>query len=238
MQPDFPHGLRVRVIEHQPAAIAVGDAGRVPVAGDGTILRGLPVEGTPARRSTSTGRSAATACWMLTARRLRRRGRWRAPDGCAPRVEDVQARPGEGSWSQLRDGPELIFGAATRLRAKWAAAVRVLADLEAAGASYIDLRIPGRPAAGGLAATTRRRPWPRRGAAGQPAPGRDHARPASSRPPTPPRSPKRRRTTLPAEPERPAATPPAGTAEPTVPRRRRPRRPHAGRRGRRGQSAP
>ena len=56
--------------------------------------------------------------------------------------------------AELRDGPELIFGPATRLRAKWAAAARVLADLEARGASYVDLRIPSRPAVGGLAATT------------------------------------------------------------------------------------
>ena len=45
VQPDFPHGLRVHVIEYEPAAIAVGDAGRVPVAGDGTILRGVKVVG-------------------------------------------------------------------------------------------------------------------------------------------------------------------------------------------------
>jgi hypothetical protein len=40
------------------------------------------------------------------------------------------------------------------VRAKWAAAARVLADLEASGASYVDLRIPGRPAVGGLEAET------------------------------------------------------------------------------------
>jgi hypothetical protein len=48
----------------------------------------------------------------------------------------------------------VIFGDATRLRAKWAAASRVLADLEASGASYVDVRLPGRPAAGGLPAET------------------------------------------------------------------------------------
>ena len=55
---------------------------------------------------------------------------------------------------QMRDGPELIFGDATRARAKWIAATRVLADPEAEGASYIDVRLPGRPAAGGLPAGT------------------------------------------------------------------------------------
>ena len=38
---DFPHGLAIHVVEHRPAALVGG----LPVAGDGTILRGLPVEG-------------------------------------------------------------------------------------------------------------------------------------------------------------------------------------------------
>ena len=63
-------------------------------------------------------------------------------------------RAEEGIVVELRDGPELIFGDATRVRAKWIAAVRILADPEAAGASYIDVRLPGRPAAGGLPAET------------------------------------------------------------------------------------
>ena len=55
---------------------------------------------------------------------------------------------------ELREGPELFFGDARHLRAKWTAAVRILADPKAAGASYIDVRLPGRPAAGGLPAET------------------------------------------------------------------------------------
>jgi cell division protein FtsQ len=70
------------------------------------------------------------------------------------RIADVVRRGDDGYVAELRDGPELIFGPAIQLRAKWAAAARVLADLEARGASYVDLRIPDRPAVGGLAATT------------------------------------------------------------------------------------
>jgi cell division protein FtsQ len=51
----------------------------------------------------------------------------------------------------MRRGPELIFGSATRLAAKWAAASAVLADRKARGATYVDLRLPERPAAGGVA---------------------------------------------------------------------------------------
>ncbi|MCW2983306.1 MAG: FtsQ-type protein, partial [Conexibacter sp.] len=50
----------------------------------------------------------------------------------------------------LSSGPDLRFGGADRLAAKWAAAAAVLADSESRGATYLDLRYPERPAAGGL----------------------------------------------------------------------------------------
>jgi cell division protein FtsQ len=53
----------------------------------------------------------------------------------------------------LRNGPVLYFGGTERLRAKWIAASRVLADRSSAGATYLDLRLPERPAAGGLQQT-------------------------------------------------------------------------------------
>jgi cell division protein FtsQ len=152
VETDFPHGLRIRVIEHRPAAIAVSDAGRLPVAGDGTILRGLPVEGRLPTlevdgafgRDRLADRDARAAAAVAGA----------VPGALRARLETVERRSEEGLVALLRDGPELIFGDARRARAKWAAAARVLADPEARGASYIDVRIPGRPAAGGLPAET------------------------------------------------------------------------------------
>jgi cell division protein FtsQ len=149
---DFPHGLKVHVVEHHPAAIVVSDSGRMPVAGDGTILRGLAVEGklptVDADGALGTERvrdpEARAAVAVAGA----------APAILRSRVEEVTRRSDQGLVAELRDGPELIFGNARRLRAKWAAAARVLADLEARGASYIDLRIPSRPAAGGLPTAT------------------------------------------------------------------------------------
>ena len=49
---------------------------------------------------------------------------------------------------QLRDGPQLYFGQMTQLRRKWDAALAVLQDRSSAGASYIDLSDPQRPAPG------------------------------------------------------------------------------------------
>ena len=149
---DFPHGLQIHVVEQVPAAIAVGDGGRVPVAGDGTILHGLPVEGRLPTVEVDGAfgterlqdRSALDAAAVAGA----------APAVLRSRVATVDDQKDEGLVAELREGPELIFGDTTRLQAKWAAAVRVLADLEASGASYVDVRIPGRPAVGGLPAET------------------------------------------------------------------------------------
>lgn len=148
VQADFPHGLEIHVIEHRPAALVEG----LPVAGDGTILRGLPVEGRlpeiSARGKLDGDRLSDPAA--LHAARVA----GGAPAPLRGRLERVVMRAEEGIVVELRDGPELIFGDARHVRAKWIAATRILADPEAAGASYIDVRLPGRPAAGGLSAAT------------------------------------------------------------------------------------
>ncbi len=56
----------------------------------------------------------------------------------------------DGLTMDMRDGPPLIFGTRDDAAAKWAAAARVLAEPSAAGATYLDLRVPGRVAAGGV----------------------------------------------------------------------------------------
>ena len=56
-----------------------------------------------------------------------------------------------GVIAALHNGPELVFGTGEHASQKWAAAARVLAEISAQGATYLDLRIPGRVAAGGLA---------------------------------------------------------------------------------------
>jgi cell division protein FtsQ len=72
--------------------------------------------------------------------------------GAAPRklrgfVTSI-TRGAEGLTVSVRNGPLLQFGDASRPRAKWAAAARVLADPRSAGASYLDVRVPERPVAG------------------------------------------------------------------------------------------
>jgi len=152
VESDFPHALRIVVIQHTPAAIAVSDGLRIPVAGDGTLLRGVPVEG---RLPTIEVEG------RFGTERLRNRDALReaqvlggAPLELRSRLEGVVEDKEKGVTVEMRDGPTLIFGDATRVRDKWDAAARVLADPAARGAAYIDLRLPDRPAAGGVAAET------------------------------------------------------------------------------------
>jgi cell division protein FtsQ len=145
---DFPHRLEIVVLEHRPAALVGG----LPVAGDGTILRGLPVEGSLPRIDSSGRLDGDRLSDPAALRAARVAGG--APTPLRGRLERIDLRAEEGIVVELRDGPELIFGDAKDVRAKWIAAVRILADPEATGASYIDVRLPGRPAAGGVPAET------------------------------------------------------------------------------------
>lgn len=148
VEADFPHKLEIRVIEHRPAAMVGG----LPVAGDGTILRGLPVEGSLPEIDVSGKLDGDRLSDPASLHAARVAGG--APAPIRGRLERISIRSEEGIVVELRDGPELYFGTATRVRAKWIAAVRILADPEAAGASYVDVRLPGRPAAGGLPTAT------------------------------------------------------------------------------------
>jgi len=145
---DFPHALEIHVVEHRPAGLVNG----LPVAGDGTILRGLPVEGrlpTIEARGDVHGNRLKDPAALHAAQVA-----GAAPAPLRPRLERIELRSGDGIVVEMREGPEIIFGDATRIGAKWIAATRVLADPDAEGATYIDVRLPGRPAAGGLPAAT------------------------------------------------------------------------------------
>ena len=59
-----------------------------------------------------------------------------------------QSEEGEGLVATLRHGPRVLLGDESELDAKWAAAAAAIAGGEAAGAEYLDVTLPGRPAAG------------------------------------------------------------------------------------------
>lgn len=137
---DLPHRLVIQVVERRAVAALLEPGGRrVAVTADGRTLPDVPaatlpdVELSAGPRTRAALAVAAAAPGPLLARAARLW--WGA----------------EGLELDLRDGPPLIFGSASDARAKWAAAARVLADPSSAGATYLDLRDPGRVAAGGLA---------------------------------------------------------------------------------------
>ncbi|MEA2198002.1 MAG: cell division protein FtsQ [Solirubrobacteraceae bacterium] len=144
----FPHGMRIRVLEQVAVGAVTAGGRRVAVAGDGTLLptvtaAGLPsVSGaTPAPGGHVTGSAARGAVALLAA----------APRWLRSRVTQVSTTSANGLVAELHNGPELRFGAASQLRAKWTAVVAVLADQSSQGAAYIDVSVPERPAAGGVA---------------------------------------------------------------------------------------
>jgi cell division protein FtsQ len=138
------HRLRITVNAYEPVAAVESGAGRTAVAADGTLLRGAPTEGLARVRGSGapgsdriTDEATLAVVGLLAA----------APAPLRGRVQRVF----RGLSTTVRDGPKLYFGAGAGLRAKWAAAAKILGDERAQGAGYIDVRLPGRPAVGGLA---------------------------------------------------------------------------------------
>jgi cell division protein FtsQ len=144
---DFPHDLKITIVENTPVAVVVVGGEKTPVAGDGRLLHGadqrqlpsVPVSVVPAGDHV-VDPVARQAIAALAA----------APPALRDRVLRASSTKQGGLTLVLHNGPDLRFGGADRLAAKWAAAAAVLADSDSAGATYLDLRYPERPAAGGL----------------------------------------------------------------------------------------
>lgn len=142
----FPHGMRIRVIEQQAVAVLSAPGQRVSVAGDGTVLRDTPVTGglpTVPVRLLPTGARVADPRTLAILAVLAA-----APGPLLGHVQSVADNAAHGVVVQLRSGPSLYFGDPGLERAKWTAADDVLADPRSAGAGYIDVTDPRRPAAG------------------------------------------------------------------------------------------
>lgn len=141
---DFPHGMRIAVTQRRPVAALVGGGVPVAVAADGVLLKGERTAGLPAVNAKVpfgaprlTGGRALEQVRLLAA----------APPHLRSRVSAV-IYAGGGYTVRVAGYPELRFGPPDRLQSKWAAAGRILKDPSVAGASYVDLRVPERPAVG------------------------------------------------------------------------------------------
>jgi cell division protein FtsQ len=143
----FPHTLRIRVIEQPPVAALVVEGVRTAVAADGAVLgpsllsSSLPV--VPGATGDMLGGGRVHSAAALGALAVM----GAAPPALAGWVARVFSGR-EGLTVTMRNGLQLYFGDATRPHAKWLAATRVLADPSSAGAWYVDVRLPERPAVG------------------------------------------------------------------------------------------
>jgi cell division protein FtsQ len=144
--PSFPHGLSIAVTEQLPVAALTVAGVRTAVATDGVVLgpallsSELPTltgASLPATGSRLADRSLLGALTVLGA----------APTPFARAVVRVYTGP-DGLTVAMRNGLLAYFGDAARPHAKWLSLARVLSDASSAGASYVDVRLPERPAAG------------------------------------------------------------------------------------------
>jgi cell division protein FtsQ len=149
--PSFPHGLHIRVVEQLPVAALTLAGSRTAVAADGVILGpallsgSLPSVNAESDRAsigrqpgqTVSGASLLASLTVLGA----------APPRMGRAVARVFNGP-HGVTVTMRNNLTVYFGDGTRPHAKWRSLARVLADPSSAGASYVDVRLPERPAAG------------------------------------------------------------------------------------------
>lgn len=142
----FPHSVSISVSERQPVAALLSSGQRTAVAADGTVLGpalssgSLPsvsgsAEPAPGARLGEPGALAAVT--VLGA----------APAALTRFVTRVY-EGSEGLTVAMRSGLLVYFGNDTRPHAKWLSLARVLVSPSSAGAVYIDVRLPERPAAG------------------------------------------------------------------------------------------
>ncbi len=141
----FPHGMRIDVVEQLPLGALVAGRQAITVSGDGTLLRDVPAGSLPSipvaslpGGSTVTDSGVQSALALLAA----------TPARFESRISEVTNTSAHGLVAQLRSGPSIYFGDGSDLDAKWDSATMVLADPSSAGASYIDVSDPSRPAAG------------------------------------------------------------------------------------------
>jgi cell division protein FtsQ len=144
--PSFPHGLRIEVLEQLPVAALTVDGTRTAVAADGVVLGPALLSGAlPAIAgyhealvgARVQGPNVLAAVTVLGA----------APMPLRRVVARVYTGP-DGLTVAFRSGLLAYFGDGARPHAKWLSLARILADPSSAGASYVDVRLPERPAAG------------------------------------------------------------------------------------------
>jgi cell division protein FtsQ len=143
----FPGGLTIHVDERRPIGLIGAGSSAVAVAGDGTILRGVPAEhshlpGLPLSTPPKGPRLAGPM-------RQQAEVLGATPAGLL-RYVDHTFNGDSGIDVTLAGGVILRFRDASEAAEKWKAATAVLSDPNLGPLDYVDLSFPSRPAVGGV----------------------------------------------------------------------------------------
>ncbi len=141
----FPHTMRIIVSEQPPVARLSAGGREALVAGDGIVLGSLNVGALPSIDVPSLPTPGEP---VLEAQARGILGVLGAAPAQLLRYVASAYSGAQGVTLRMRDGLIAYFGTPERAQAKWDALVAVLASPSSAGASYIDVRMPERPAAG------------------------------------------------------------------------------------------
>jgi cell division protein FtsQ len=142
---EFPHVMRIRVIEQLPVAVILDGGQRIAVAGDGTLLHdAVPPSSLPLIPLRVPPGGPRLTGYLLSEVRLL----GAAPYQLLAKIGGVSDGAAHGLVARVRGGPTIYFGDTSQLPAKWTAAAAVLASPGSDGAVYVDVTDPNRPAAG------------------------------------------------------------------------------------------
>jgi cell division protein FtsQ len=149
VDPNFPNGMTIQITERPPALLVQSDGRQVPAAADGTMLAGVAVEGSKNLPVLEAGHIPAGALDGDALQQGLVLGA--APPPLRPLIEKIDYGKDYGVEVTLRGGIPVRFGSGSRAAEKWASAAAVLADPKLDSLTYLDVRVPERPAAGGAA---------------------------------------------------------------------------------------
>jgi len=142
----FPSGIVIDVNEQVPVATVLSAGRQVVVDSRGLLLPTTPAPFALPTLEIGTNPPGGMVSNLNALNALNVLGQ--APYPLIAHIATVTENATNGVVVQLRDGPQLFFGPMALIAQKWIAATTVLADHHAAGAAYIDLSDPSRPAAG------------------------------------------------------------------------------------------
>ncbi|MEJ7876052.1 MAG: hypothetical protein WKF62_05265 [Solirubrobacterales bacterium] len=146
---DFPHGLTVNVVSRPPVLNATDGGTPVPVAADGTLLRGVDGAGSAVP---TLDVAELPAAGKLTGEALEiTQVAGASPDPLRSLIEDISGGEGGGIEVTLEGDIPVIFGDAGQAEDKWAAIAAILADPQVKTLTHLDVRVPERPSIGGAA---------------------------------------------------------------------------------------